>query len=247
MILSIFCLLFGSLQADEGDFAFPQSAEFFNTCPHVLKEKLGIREISVNKEVCTIYLVNQGSTDWTEISRLQGWNNIPLNEKGRSEAQKAGEQLFDQSISAIYSSTLQQALETAHIIQDKLENCPLYGDPHLKGEFHGKFEGYTKEQYTQEPHFRFYDSLPPEKEIFFPCGEGGESKVDMACRMAPVIKEICAAHLGERIVIVTHGGLFKLLNFYLGNYSEEEGTRSIPHGSIMVIQGDSQSLYLKIR
>jgi broad specificity phosphatase PhoE len=210
-----------------------------------LQEELGIRAFTSGKKVCTVYLVNQGSTEWTETKRLQGWSDIPLNAKGREEVEKTGDMLCDRSISAIYSSPLLQAIETAQILRSKCQGCPLTEDVRLKGEYHGKFEGYTAEQCSKEPHVYQYRSLPPDEEIFFPFGEEGESKADVARRMVPAIKEICAAHLGENVVIVTHGGLFKLLNFYLGSYSERGGTVSVPHGSFMVIQGDAGQLFLK--
>lgn len=225
---------------------FPLKAQEYLTTHSIVCEffeELGIRNTIPNPNTtCTIYLVHHGSTDWSECCRLQGWNNLPLNAKGRHEADRIGEILRDQAISAIYSSPLQQALETAQIIQMNC-SCPLYVNAQLKGEFHGLFEGYTQEQYLNTPHFKIYDSLSPKEEIFFPCGENGESKAEMARRMVPAIKEICNENLGKKIVIVTHGGIFKLLNFFLGQYSNE-GTVSIPNGAMIVLSGDNSYLYI---
>lgn len=207
-----------------------------------LKEELNIHTLpSDHPNVCTIYLVHHGSTDWSEIGRLQGWNHVPLNEKGRQQSEQTALRLSETPISAIYTSPLLQAKETAEILQTALHGA-IFEEERLKGEFHGAFEGYTVEQYSKEPHFQIYDRLSPQEELFFPCGLGGESKAEMAKRMIPAIQEIARAHLGENIVIVTHGGIFKVFNYFLGRYAEE--LTSIPNGSVFVIQADQNQIYL---
>ena len=148
-----------------------------------------------------------------------------------------------EKISAIYSSSSLSAKETGSYIHE-ITDVPLVLFEELRGEYHRRFEGYEKKQYTQEPHFQFYNSLTPEEELFFPCGQSGESKADMVRRVIPKIKELAGKHLGKNIVIVTHGGLFKVLNYYLGNYSQEEGTKGIPYGEMMTIHADAHFLYL---
>lgn len=202
-----------------------------------------VKEALPSDKTCQLILVHHGSTEWSEIGRLQGWQNIPLSEKGKNQIEKLAERLHSVAISAIYSSSLQSAMETSVMLQENHE-CPLYPMAELRGECHGTFDGYTKQEYVNHPHFQYYDSLAPEEEIFFPCGKEGESKADVARRVIPALKKIASEHIGEKVIVVTHGGVFKFLNFYLGNY-KESGTISIPYGEMMIIQGDAQTLYIK--
>lgn len=224
----------------EGNYLYPSYTMSFMLlqvilfCPLALQQELDISLNTSCVPTCTLYLIHHGSTDWSEEGRLQGWKDVPLNAHGKAEIAR----IDLQEIAAIYASPQRQAKETAAILQEKL-HCPVIEVEALRGEFHGQFEGYTIEQYSAEPHFQRYDRLSSEEEFFFPCGEGGESKAEMARRLFPALKIISARHLGEKVVVVTHGGLFKVLNFYLG-----KGTEAIPNGSLMVVQGDAEHIFL---
>ncbi len=228
-----------------------QKAEF-SVPPHPTTEKfrkeLGLEVLAANipvpEKTCKMFLVQHGSTEWSDSKRLQGWMAVDLNVKGIGQIEQCAEKLKSEKVAAIYSSTVSSAAESAMILQ-KVLSCPLVGVDDLRGEFHGKFEGYTKEQYTQEKHFQLYNDLSPHEEIFFPCGENGQSKADVARRAIPALKEIAAKHLGQNVVVVLHGGLFKLFNYYLGKYSEENGTVGIPYGDMMPIEGDAKTLFLR--
>lgn len=212
------------------------------------KQELGIKVIkngdSISEKATKIYLVQHGSTEWSEIKRLQGWNNVPLSENGKSQAQSLAERIKDLGISAIYSSSLQSSMETGEILKQSLAGVSLVPMDELKGEFHGEFEGFTKEQYFKQAHFQLYYFLPADEEIFFPCGKGGESKADVARRAVPALKKIAAEHPGESVIVVSHGGLIKLINYYAGKFKPEE-TIGLPYGELMLIQADAETVYIQ--
>ena len=64
-----------------------------------------------------ILYTRHGTTEWNEKNLIQGQIEIPLNEKGREDARRLGEQLKDTKIDLIYSSPLGRAYETACIIR----------------------------------------------------------------------------------------------------------------------------------
>ena len=64
-----------------------------------------------------IIAVRHGETDWNLATRLQGHVDIGLNDKGRWQAQRLAQALaVREPITAIYSSDLQRAFDTAHAV-----------------------------------------------------------------------------------------------------------------------------------
>ena len=217
----------------------PSVAEF--------KKELGVKVIDQKKEktsdkTCKIYLIHHGSTEWSEMKRLQGSSHVPLSEKGKDEVQKLAEKIKPLGITAIYSSPLQSSIETAEILKSKV-SAPLISIEELKGEDYGEFEGLPKEEYLKKARFQLHYFLPAEEEIFFPCGKGGESTADVGRRAIPALKKIAAEHPGESIVVVVHSGVCKLLNFFAGKYKPEE-TIALSHGEMMQIEADATTLYV---
>ncbi len=244
MLKQMVCtLLFGSLSllAATPEIAPHPTVEQF-------REELGIELLAPNEskdfgQVCHIYIVHHGSTAWSEVRRLQGWAHLPLSEKGVAEVQALATALAPIHFSAIYSSSLMSAVETAEILQDNMGSyIPIISMDAFRNEFHGELEGASRESCKANPNAQFYGTLSASEEIFFAYGPGGESKADVARRAIPVLKEIAQEHPGENVIIVAHGGLFKVLNFYMGHYDHH--TFSIPYGGVMVIEADGEHIYL---
>ena len=89
-----------------------------------------------------IYLVRHGETDWNNGGRFQGHINIPLNEKGKLQAQEACEKLRAINFDLVYSSDLDRAAQTAQIINAHREILVRY-DARLRERDAGKYSGLT--------------------------------------------------------------------------------------------------------
>ncbi len=156
-----------------------------------------------------IIAVRHGETDWNVEARIQGQLDIGLNDKGRWQAQRAARALVEEAIDAVYSSDLARASATAQAIADHAPQ-PLKVQTHigLRERAFGKFEGQTysaiTEQWPEEA--RLWRIRDPD---FAPVG--GESPVQVLARVARTVDEIASHHLGEQIVLVSHGGVLDML------------------------------------
>ena len=56
-----------------------------------------------------LYLIRHGETDYNNSLRFQGQTDIPLNQKGIEQAEKAADFFRDIPLQAIYTSTLIRA------------------------------------------------------------------------------------------------------------------------------------------
>jgi len=142
-----------------------------------------------------IALMRHGVTDWNYDGRAQGHTDIPLNAEGKRQAEAAGARLATEHWDAVYSSDLVRARETALALCRRTGN-ELITDPRLRERFIGPAEGLTK----------------VERDVLWPglsLGEipGVESNEKLAERGEAIFTEIARRHPGQRVLIVTHGGL----------------------------------------
>lgn len=101
---------------------------------------------------------------------------------------------------AIYSSGLRRALDTAGAIGAALEIEPCV-EADLR-EYHlGSWEGKTYAELYHE--LRFFERIRSDPD-FAP--HGGETPRQVAERLSGALRRIAAAHEGQRVVVVTHGG-----------------------------------------
>ena len=211
-----------------------------------LKKELGLSDKNgplIPEEACHLILVQQGNSIWNDEGRLQGWTNVPLSDSGRAKVKELSKQLADVNISSIYCSDLDRSKETAAIIAQN-HDCPIASEFALRGEAHGSLEGLLQAEYRQDSHYKKYKSLLPEEKIFFSFGDGGESKADVARRMVPLLQAICKENPGKTVVIVTHGGNIKFLNYLMGNYTDESFAE-LPHGTCLRVDSDGRSFVRK--
>ena len=92
------------------------------------------------KEV-TIFLVRHGTTDWNQLGIWQGWKGPGLNSMGREQAEMAGRKLAGIKFSAIYTSDLPRASETAIIISHVTGSVPPVPVPCLRERDLGPLSG----------------------------------------------------------------------------------------------------------
>jgi broad specificity phosphatase PhoE len=174
--------------------------------------------------VTTIHLARHGETDWNREPRWQGHADPPLNALGRQQARALAESLAGTRIAAVYSSDLLRASETAEIVAARLE-VPLHLDAALRELDVGSWEGHTRaelEVHDAEAVARWEESGEHG-------WEGGESLREMAARVLEAIRSIAAEHVGEEVLVVSHGGPMRALKAFAAGLDYPGDRRSVPY------------------
>jgi 2,3-bisphosphoglycerate-dependent phosphoglycerate mutase len=174
--------------------------------------------------VTTIHLARHGETDWNRELRWQGHADPPLNALGRQQARALAESLAGTRISAVYSSDLRRASETAEIVAGKLE-VPLRLDAALRELDVGSWQGQT----LAELEARHAGAVARWEESGEHGWEGGESHTEMAARVLEAIGSIAAEHAGEEVLVVSHGGPMRALKAFAAGLDYPGDRRSVPY------------------
>ena len=74
----------------------------------------------VSRVPTTIVLVRHAETDWNRERRFQGHADTSLNDAGRAQAAELADALAHERLSAVYSSPLRRASETAAIVASRI-------------------------------------------------------------------------------------------------------------------------------
>lgn len=160
-----------------------------------------------------ITLIRHGQSTWNAVGRAQGQAPVPLTEVGRQQARYvAAAMAQDGPVRAIYSSDLLRCRQTVEPIAGVLGRDVRF-DARLRERDVGAWQGLTWEErrvfdpenfaaYVQDPiHFAF---------------PGGEDHPTMAARVLAALAEVLAAHPGEHVLIVTHGGPIRAILQHYG-------------------------------
>lgn len=153
-------------------------------------------------------VVRHGETESNAGGRLQGHLDIELNEAGRKQAAVVAERLSKEpEISAIYSSDLKRAFETAQIIARRCGCLEVKQVADLRERHLGDLQGLVlKEAATLKPEaYQAFVSRTRDQDI----PGGGESLDQLYQRCTSALQEIAEKHRGERVVVVTHGGVIR--------------------------------------
>jgi broad specificity phosphatase PhoE len=148
-----------------------------------------------------IVLVRHGATDWNLQGRCQGSSDRELSEAGIRQAHQIADLLGNERLSAIYSSHLRRARQTAELIS-RPHDLPVLIDEDLRELDHGDLEGLTfneiKARYAE--FLTRWRSEPADIRV-----PGGERLADVAERAWNGLNEILQRHSGAaRILVVSH-------------------------------------------
>ena len=162
----------------------------------------------------TILFARHAETAWNRELRWQGRTDIPLSDIGRAQATRLAQRLGRLAeaglpVSAIRSSQLGRARETAEIVAAALGVTRLSLDHRLQERAFGVFEGRTRQECaTCFP--ELWARYEKDRSILPP---GGEPVTEVVARLEAAVRAALAetADLPGAILVVGHGGATRSL------------------------------------
>ena len=189
-----------------------------------------------------IYLVRHGETDWNREDRCQGCIDTDLNNEGLRQAELVAQRLANEEIHAIYCSNLKRAYRTAQIIAKKC-GLNVTKSEALNEISFGDWEGLTFEEIRKRHDYDYNVWRLSPHTALFP-GEG--SLANVYDRVMKYVDEIILQNAGKNILIVSHGGVIKLIILgLLGIGLEAYNKFYIANTSVSIVHVDKDKRYLR--
>ena len=188
-----------------------------------------------------LVLVRHGQSVWNEKGLWTGWTDVDLTEKGREEAQKAGEAIKDIHFQVAFTSALKRAHQTLDEIKKVLgQDIPTTANAALNERSYGDLTGKNKwdiqKQYGDEQFHKWrrgWDEPIP----------NGETLKDVYARVVPYYQQEILPRLekSENVLIAAHGNSLRALVKYLDNLSDGAvADLEIATGEVLVYQINEQ-------
>ncbi|MDQ1697941.1 MAG: hypothetical protein QOJ03_3294 [Frankiaceae bacterium] len=135
--------------------------------------------------------------------RVDGHSDPELAPEGRTQAEQLADRLVHEHIDAIYVTTLRRTAETAAPLAARLGLEPRV-EPDLREVYLGEWEGVAFRKYVGEHHPTAVQMFLEQRWDVIP---EAESNAAFASRVKAGLDRIVAAHPGQRVVVVVHGGV----------------------------------------
>jgi broad specificity phosphatase PhoE len=164
-----------------------------------------------------LFVVRHGRTGGNG-NRYVGWQDEPLDEVGRAQAQAVADRLAADTIDAVYASPLSRALDTARPLATR-HGAPLRVREELKEIDYGRYQGVLKaDRKLRLRKYHLYEAMP-----------GGESLHDVFRRIERLHGEIePELRAGRNVAAVAHfWSLRMLVGVLSGAPFEEQFARSV--------------------
>lgn len=159
----------------------------------------------------TIFLIRHGKAEF-KPGHLYGWTpGVHLAPEGRDEVKRLAERMEPLKLTALYSSPLERAMETAGIIAEGRKN-EIQIEEGVGEVKYGKWQGRSYRSLIKTPLWRVVQLTPSQAR--FP---DGESLLELQTRAVAAIEKIRAKHKRGAVAVVSHADTIKAIcAHYLG-------------------------------
>jgi broad specificity phosphatase PhoE len=155
----------------------------------------------------SFYLIRHGETEWNHSKKIQGWQDVDLNDRGLLQAEKLAKYFENHHIDVIYSSDLKRAYKTSEVL-GHLKHREIFSEPLLREINFGDWEGKTwKEIQLANQEFFAKGGLNQ----FDSAIHHGESLNQFKKRVVDHFYFLVEKHLNEDVLIFTHGGNIRMI------------------------------------
>ncbi len=173
--------------------------------------------------ITRLYLVRHGQSAGNAEGRFGGHGPTPLSDLGRRQAEVTADMLAREGVSAIYSSDLDRAVQTAQFLSDLIE-VPVKTSKAFRERHVGVLEGLTFDE-SREHHPKDYYALV-NRNVHHVITDG-ESYRQLLRRATGELWNILRDHQGERVAIFSHTGAICFMTLHLMGAVRRD-TRSTP-------------------
>jgi len=182
-------------------------------------------------------LVRHGETDWNREKRFQGQIDVPLNDNGQLQSQKAARFLQTVPIHYAVSSPMLRPKETAEIILQNHPDVTLNLEDNLKEISHGLWEGKLEAEIDQEYPGLLHQWQRSPETVQMPEGENLQDVWARAIAAWDSIVQTAASHPEPgTTLVVAHDAVNKaILCYVLGLEPENFWTFKQGNGAVSVI------------
>lgn len=158
-----------------------------------------------------VLLIRHGQSKGNAERRFGGHTATPLSARGHRQAELTARTLKSESLTAIYSSDLARAIETARPLS-KLTGLQIHGTSAFRERSVGVMEGLTFEAAAQQ-HPEQYAALL--RRDFEHVLTGGESYRQLLDRASEKLDEIIEQNRGGKIAVFSHTGTICIMALHL--------------------------------
>jgi len=178
-----------------------------------------------------ICLIRHGETDWNVIGKLQGREDIPLNENGKLQAKHCGMSLSGTKWKSVVTSSLLRAKQTADIIANVLNIHDIHTDTKLIERDYRKASGLTEKE---------RNALSPDGKY-----EGMEEWSTLCDRVYKSIIKYADLFYPDNIIIVSHGSAINSILAKLSSHEIGSGKTRLKNACINMLTYTNQLLNIK--
>lgn len=176
-----------------------------------------------------LVFVRHGMTDWNEAGRLMGRSDVPLNERGRAQADAIAGVLRSAPVTQIWSSPQRRAQETAQSLARALR-LQVQSEPALAEVWVGRWQGKTWVDLHDDPDVQRYLHDP----TF--CCDALESGAAVRERIVTFLERLRADDAAMSVV-VSHGDPIRIaLAHYLSLGIAGYRRLEVAPGSVSVLR-----------
>lgn len=191
------------------------------------------------KDKLCIFLVRHGQTDYNVEGRIQGDLPVPINKQGIKQAKNLAKKFKEIAITHIYSSPLLRARQTAEIIS-KSHKLKIKFENGFKERGMGVLKNTTHEERMRKyPHFM----KEREKKLIDSSAPRGETIRHLIIRAMKAFYKVIKRHkLGDRLIVVSHGGTIRAIVHMLHNGKPIEfwHTSTLDNAGIVEVHWDGK-------